>query len=93
MRITAGAASFIGREKMATNRQKQVDEVMEYLYKAYGTGSGHLLGIPPEKKESVRAIVIAIMRRYDLFDTCEDMLREGYQEEQDEYGPELHGDS
>jgi hypothetical protein len=34
-----------------------VNEIMQRLYAAYGTGSGILLGITPDKKASVKAIV------------------------------------
>lgn len=40
---------------------KLIDEVTEELYRAYGSGTGWLFGIPANLKHSVRAIVKVIL--------------------------------
>ena len=44
------------------NQEKEIDEVTEELYSAYGSGTGVLFGIPSELKSSVRAIVKVVLK-------------------------------
>ena len=46
-------------EKM--NEERDIDGVVEELYRAYGSGTGVLFGISPDLKYAVRAIVKAVM--------------------------------
>ncbi len=43
--------------------EKEIDNVTEDLYNAYGSGTGVLFGIPANLKSSVRAIVKVILNR------------------------------
>ena len=40
--------------------EEKIDETTDNLYKAYGSGTGVLFGIPSNLRESVRAIVKVI---------------------------------
>jgi len=42
-------------------QEKEIDEITNSLYEAYGSGTGVLFGIPSELKSSVRAIVKVIL--------------------------------
>lgn len=39
------------------NIEEKVDSITEELYYSFGSDTGVLFGIPPERKSSVRAIV------------------------------------
>ena len=41
-------------------KEEKIDEVTEELYRAYGSGTGILFGIPSSLKSSVRTIVKVI---------------------------------
>jgi len=51
-------------------KPSQEDEVVEYLVEA--------LGYPSQcELQNIRWLIKKLMVRYDFFDTCEDMPREG----------------
>ena len=41
--------------------EKRIDEITEELYRAYGSGTGVLFGIPSSLKSAVRAIVKVVI--------------------------------
>ena len=41
---------------------EKVDKIVEAIYANYASGTGVLFGIPSEKKECVRAVVVAVLR-------------------------------
>ena len=43
--------------------EEKINEIIEELYRAYGSGTGVLFGIPANLKSSVRAIVKVILNR------------------------------
>ena len=40
---------------------KEAEEITERLYRVYGSHSGWLFGISPDKKDSVEAVVQSVM--------------------------------
>ena len=46
---------------MKETEGQEIDEITDELYRAYGSGTGILFGIPPHLRSSVRAIVKVIL--------------------------------
>jgi len=38
-------------------KKKRVERILNFMYRAYGSNSGHLFGLPPEQKDVIRTII------------------------------------
>lgn len=54
------------------------EQIVDFLYRAYGSGTGDLFGIPPSLKESVSAIVKLVVEKSR--DDCAGLNPGGYRE-------------
>ena len=55
--------------------EEAADKVVDVLYKLYGSGTGVLFGLPPDKRFVVRAIVVGLLRLEEdgtLKEICEE---------------------
>ena len=44
---------------------EEAERITDLIYKAYGSGTGYLFGIPPDLRYAVEAVVLVVIRQLE----------------------------